>query len=81
MLNVEDDEPEMERGGGGGRGRGGRRAGAGRSKPIELQPEDESSLYYIIRNGKASLQQVVDDWIDNYKVSYIFELKIRTSVT
>ena len=34
------------------------------SEPL---PEDESSLYFIIRNGKASLQQVVDDWIDNYK--------------
>ena len=33
----------------------------------ELQAEDESALYFIIRNGKASLQQVVDDWIDNYK--------------
>merc|ERR1719471_2496933 len=30
-------------------------------------PEDESSLYFIIRNGKASLQQVIDDWIDEYK--------------
>lgn len=33
----------------------------------EILPEDESSLYFIIRNGKASLQQVVDDWIDSYK--------------
>jgi len=37
-------------------------------RPVsELQAEDESSLYFIIRNGKASLQSVVDDWIDNYK--------------
>ena len=36
-------------------------------RPIEVQAEDESSLYFIIRNGKASLQSVVDDWIDNYK--------------
>ena len=34
------------------------------SEPL---PEDESSLYFIIRNGKASLQQVIDDWIDEYK--------------
>lgn len=33
----------------------------------DILPEDESSLYFIIRNGKASLQQVVDDWIDSYK--------------
>lgn len=33
----------------------------------EIVPEDESSLYFIIRNGKASLQQTVDDWIDSYK--------------
>ncbi len=37
-------------------------------RSTEIQPEDESSLYFIIRNGKASLQQVVDDWIDSYKV-------------
>ena len=36
-------------------------------RPIEVQAEDESSLYFIIRNGKASLQSVVDDWIDSYK--------------
>jgi hypothetical protein len=34
------------------------------SEPL---PEDETSLYFIIRNGKASLQQVIDDWIDEYK--------------
>lgn len=47
--------------------RGGR--GGGRQvRTTDIQPEDESSLYFIIRNGKASLQQVVDDWIDSYKV-------------
>ena len=34
---------------------------------MDIEPEDESSLYFVIRNGKASLQQVVDDWIDEYK--------------
>ena len=37
------------------------------TRTSELQAEDETALYFIIRNGKASLQQVVDDWIDNYK--------------
>ncbi|XP_040580520.1 cohesin subunit SA-1 [Lepeophtheirus salmonis] len=38
-----------------------------KGRPVTEITEDESSLYYIIRNTKASLQQVVDDWIDNYK--------------
>ena len=45
--------------------RGGR--GRPRKSVADIMPEDESSLYFIIRNGKASLQQVVDDWIDSYK--------------
>lgn len=31
--------------------------------------EDEACLYYIIRNGKAALPVVVDDWIEAYKVN------------
>jgi hypothetical protein len=50
-----------------------RGGGVGSARKIaianEFQPEDESSLYFIIKNGKASLQQVVDDWIDTYKVT------------
>jgi hypothetical protein len=46
-------------------------AGGRRNRPrksvADIVPEDESSLYFIIRNAKASLQQVVDDWIDSYK--------------
>jgi len=30
--------------------------------------EDENSLYFIVRTGRASLQQTVDDWIEEYKV-------------
>ena len=72
--------PATTRTRGAGRGRGGGRGRAraatfdspAKRRPTgravsELQAEDESSLYFIIRNGKASLQQVVDDWIDNYK--------------
>ena len=44
-----------------------RRPKLGRRVASEVLPEDESSLYFIIRNGKASLQQTVDDWIDSYK--------------
>lgn len=40
------------------------------TRTTDILPEDESSLYFIIRNGKASLQQVVDDWIDAYKVGF-----------
>jgi len=44
------------------------RRGRPKKAVADIMPEDESSLYFIIRNGKASLQQVVDDWIDSYKV-------------
>ena len=33
------------------------------------QAEDENSLYFIVRTGRSSLQQTVDDWIEEYKVS------------
>ena len=32
------------------------------------QAEDENQLYFIVRTGRASLQQTVDDWIEEYKV-------------
>ncbi|XP_021930436.1 cohesin subunit SA-1 isoform X4 [Zootermopsis nevadensis] len=41
----------------------------GRRPMSELMAEDENSLYYIIRQGKVSLQAVVDDWIESYKVN------------
>ena len=43
------------------------RRGRPRKSVADIVPEDESSLYFIIRNSKSSLQQVVDDWIDSYK--------------
>ena len=46
---------------------GGGRRGRPKKSVADIPPEDEASLYFIIRNGKASLQQVVDDWIDSYK--------------
>ncbi|XP_071445719.1 cohesin subunit SA-2 isoform X1 [Hetaerina americana] len=37
-------------------------------KPVtESLSEDENSLCFVIRLGRASLQQVVDDWIESYK--------------
>lgn len=41
----------------------------GRKPLSELVAEDESCLYFVIRQGKASLQSVVDDWIESYKVN------------
>ncbi|KAJ8896138.1 hypothetical protein PR048_001481 [Dryococelus australis] len=34
-------------------------------KPIE----DENCLYFVVRQGKVSLQLIVDDWIESYKVN------------
>lgn len=31
--------------------------------------EEDSSLYGVIRNSKASLTNIVDDWIENYKIN------------
>lgn len=60
-----------------GRGRG---RPPGRKNHVETNIEDESSLYHIIKNSKASLTNIVDDWIESYKVSVIdsniFILKI-----
>ena len=46
-----------------------REAGAQRKgRAPQFAHEDESSLYFIVRTGRASLQQTVDDWIEEYKV-------------
>ena len=46
-----------------------RKAGAQRKgRPSMPTAEDENSLYFIVRTGRASLQQTVDDWIEEYKV-------------
>jgi len=37
-------------------------------RPAMPTAEDENSLYFIVRTGRASLQQTVDDWIEEYKV-------------
>ena len=54
----------------GGRGGGGGGRGMGRGRPAAAMPqaEDENSLYFIVRTGRVSLQQTVDDWIEEYKV-------------
>ncbi|XP_042863250.1 cohesin subunit SA-2-like isoform X2 [Penaeus japonicus] len=45
-----------------------RKRGRPGRKPItEVMAEDEQSLYFIVRNGRTALAQVVDDWIDSYK--------------
>lgn len=33
--------------------------------------EDDTSLYHIIRTSKSSLTNIVDDWIESYKVSFL----------
>lgn len=40
----------------------------GRKAHVEGSGEDETSLYHIIKNCKASLTNIVDDWIESYKV-------------
>lgn len=67
----DDDEDFLAPGSGGGRGMGppGRRGRKPGRRPItEMQAEDQNGMYFIIRTGKASLQQTVDDWIEEYKV-------------
>lgn len=43
----------------------------GRKQHVEGSGEDESSLYHIIKNCKASLTNIVDDWIESYKVMLV----------
>ncbi|KAK9879473.1 hypothetical protein WA026_006542 [Henosepilachna vigintioctopunctata] len=51
-------------------GRGGRRGRpAGRKTHADHQAEDETSLYNILRNSKSSLTNIVDEWIETYKVN------------
>jgi len=57
--------PRAGRGSGGGMVRG---HGRGRTATAMPQAEDEDSLYFIVRTGRVSLQQTVDDWIAEYKV-------------
>ena len=46
------------------------RRGRPRKTVTDITPEDESSLYFIIRNGKASLQQV--------KIKTLYNLQIKS---
>ncbi|XP_065348255.1 cohesin subunit SA-2-like [Cloeon dipterum] len=57
------------RGGGAGRGSTTSTPGRkpGRRPANESGLDDENSLYSIIKSGRLSLQQVVDDWIERYK--------------
>ncbi|CAG2055041.1 unnamed protein product, partial [Timema podura] len=41
----------------------------GKKLVSELLSDDENCLYFIIRQGRVSLQVIVDDWIENYKVN------------
>ncbi|XP_066254838.1 cohesin subunit SA-1 [Euwallacea similis] len=56
-----------------GRGRGrGRPPGRKNNATIDLHfrtDSDDDSLYNIIKSGKVSLTNVVDDWIESYKVN------------
>lgn len=49
-----------------GRGRG---RPPGRKNHVEGPLEDDASLYQIIKHSKASLTNIVDDWIESYKVN------------
>jgi len=59
----EDEEEEIYSPSKSARGRG-----TGRRAANMPQAEDENQLYFIVRTGRASLQQTVDDWIEEYKV-------------
>ncbi|XP_047741436.1 cohesin subunit SA-2 isoform X1 [Hyalella azteca] len=64
-------EPEQKRGRGrpskkapaGGAAEGGAAGGAFRAS------DEDSSLYAVVKSGRAALAQTVDDWIDHYKES------------
>lgn len=55
-------EPAVPKKPRGGRGKG----GAGKAAPVE-EEETPGSLFEIVKAGRAALQSVVDDWIENYK--------------
>ncbi|XP_076331165.1 cohesin subunit SA-1-like isoform X2 [Tachypleus tridentatus] len=51
-----------------GRGRGrSRDVGKRRGGPVDIPSENINSLFEIVKQGKSSLQCVVDDWIESYK--------------
>lgn len=58
-----------------GRGRPRGRPPGSRKTHVEGSGEDESSLYHIIKNCKASLTNIVDDWIESYKVILVMICK------
>lgn len=40
----------------------------GRKNHVEGSTDDETSLYHYIKNSKVSLTNIVDEWIESYKV-------------
>lgn len=59
--------PPLREGRGRGRGRPpGRKNNANESISHD---DDDSSLYLIIKNSRASLTNIVDDWIESYKIN------------
>lgn len=55
-----------------GRGRG---RPPGRKNHYESHSEDETTLYHYIKNSKVSLTNIVDEWIENYKVKLYYNFK------
>ncbi|XP_044583822.1 cohesin subunit SA-2 isoform X2 [Cotesia glomerata] len=51
------------------RGRGGGTRGRAKRIPNTSNTEDEASLYYIIKNNRSTLTNIVDDWIEKYKMT------------
>jgi cohesin complex subunit SA-1/2 len=56
-----------------GRGRG---RPPGRKNHVEGSTEDETSLYHYIKNSKVSLTNIVDEWIESYKVGMFLYLSL-----
>ncbi|KAJ8969946.1 hypothetical protein NQ317_012935 [Molorchus minor] len=54
-----------------GRGRGRGRPPGRKNTVGEIihSHDDETSLYHIIKNSKASLANIVDEWIESYKIN------------
>ncbi|XP_034940731.1 cohesin subunit SA-2 isoform X2 [Chelonus insularis] len=51
------------------RGRGGGTRGRGKRTVHPSNSEDETSLYYVIKNNRSPLTTVVDEWIEKYKMN------------
>ncbi|KAK0092308.1 hypothetical protein PV326_001714 [Microctonus aethiopoides] len=51
------------------RGRGGSTRGRAKRIPNPTNSEDEASLYYVIKNNRSSLTNIVDEWIEKYKMN------------